>query len=448
MAESDFMSSWEDSTTVARRLAPALKKRGIISPVTSSNVSPLSNHSGLSGDLSALTLSLEDGSAMKLVLKRTRPNEDSKKYSKKLGLYREGVFYSAIGPRIQQRLDQIPRAKQNGFITEALFSASNSETGQKAIVLEYYSDSVEAGVHFPHSIHNVVREMQNGTTTDVLIPPEESIAIRRSITLEAVRIAALLHGTFYKDVSVFADTSFTENLRMADWVQGKGKETFLESQQEIIDRWSKARSRWYNGEFFDGKVKLGKEFLEVVDASCAQALDFESFVSKWDSQHESTDKISWSLVHGDYHPGNFLYIDETGGYNKSLDQPKLILVDWEVVGVGSGPQDIGQFLISHTETREAFDMLDEVTRVYRQTLQSTLDVVNKDHSDKPVAPSLEVIKREIIYGGIERWIWLFCYMAGWEESIPPMYMQYFHDQMQSFIVLNCISAKEIGMPRP
>lgn len=446
MVDAEFMSSWDDPTIVAKRLAPALEKRGIASSVVSSAVSHLSNHSGLSGDLSALTLSLEDGSTVKLVLKRTRSNGDSKTYSKKLGLYREGIFYDSIGPWIQKRLNRVPGGTKHKFIPEALFSASDCETGQKAIVLEYYSDSVEAGVHFPHSIHNVVRQKQNEKPTSIQI--QETAATRRFITLEAVKIAASLHGSFYEDGSLFADTPFAKHLRMADWVQGKGKETFLESQQEIVDRWSKARSRWYNGDFFGGQVKLGKEFLEVVDASCAQALDFESFVSKWDSHNEGTDKISWSLVHGDYHPGNFLCTHETNAYSKSTDQMRLLLIDWEVVGVGSGPQDIGQFLISHTETKEAFNMLDEVTEMYRETLQSTLAAVHNDNRDKPAAPSPEAIKREIVYGGIERWVWLFCYMAGLEESMPWMYMQFFHDQMQNFIVLNRISAKDVGMPRP
>ena len=30
----------------------------------------------------------------------------------------------------------------------------------------------------------------------------------------------------------------------------------------------------------------------------------------------------------------------------------LILLDWEMVGVGSGPQDIGQYMISHTAPEE------------------------------------------------------------------------------------------------
>ena len=440
-ADANFMSLWEDPIVVTQRLSSVLKSRGIQSPIQSSTVTPLSNHSGLSGDVSLLSLEFQDETSMKLVLKRTRSTDDSKTHSKKLGLYREGIFYKTIGPWIQKRLDQVP-ITQHTFIPSALFAAVDAESGQKAIVLDYYQDAVEAGVYFPHSVHNVVRKMENGDSNE----SDETTDVRKSITLEAARIAGLLHGSFYQDASLLEDTTFSDSLRMLNWIKGEGKESFLESQQEVIDRWSKAKSRWRSGEFFDGKVELGKEFVEVMDASCAQALDFDSFVSKWDPDGSNNGKISWSLVHGDYHPGNFLYMDETS--NNNARSPNLLLVDWEVVGVGSGPQDLGQFLISHTETTEAYEILDEVAFVYHQTLQSTLDAFNKCSNRKQVVPSLEAIKREIVYGGIERWVWLFAYMAGWEERMPWLYMQFFHDQMQKFILINGITAEEVGMPRP
>lgn len=402
---------------------------------------------------------------MTLVLKRTQSNTDSKKYSQKLGLYREGVFYSTIGPWIQERLDRgkvVPGSNENdnnsSFIPKALYSAYDIDTGQKAIVLEYYQDAVEAGFYFPHSVHNTVRKMQEvpqNSMADKSDPGQnddgdtKTCKLRKSITIEAARIAALLHGSFYQDKSLFANASFAKHLRMVDWIQGKSRESYIESQKEVVDRWSTAKSRWMNNQFFHGKVQLGQEFVQVMDASCALALDFDLFVSKWNLNGDDESKLAWSLVHGDYHPGNFLYIKDANVRNDTSDRPKLMLVDWEVVGIGSGPQDLGQFLISHTETKEAFHLLDEVATVYRQTLQSILnDVIGNESDAKPSVPTLGAIKREIVYGGIERWVWLFAYMTGWEESMPWMYMQFFHDQMQNFIVINDIRAEDVGMPRP
>ena len=38
----------------------------------------------------------------------------------------------------------------------------------------------------------------------------------------------------------------------------------------------------------------------------------------------------WTLVHGDYHPANQLIDPDT-------DEVKVTSLDWEMVGIGSGP---------------------------------------------------------------------------------------------------------------
>ena len=40
----------------------------------------------------------------------------------------------------------------------------------------------------------------------------------------------------------------------------------------------------------------------------------------------------WTLVHGDFHAGNQLFDRKTG---------EITTLDWEVVGLGSGPQELG-----------------------------------------------------------------------------------------------------------
>jgi len=95
---------------------------------------------------------------------------------------------------------------------------------------------------------------------------------------------------------------------MADWIQGFGKETFLISQKQVYDRWAHTKSQWEKGQ---GEFNMEKRFLDLMDASCAQALDFESFVNRWtktDGARTGNNKLPFSLTHGDYHPGNFLYL--------------------------------------------------------------------------------------------------------------------------------------------
>eukprot|EP00974_Lingulodinium_polyedra_P033764 3246469-Lingulodinium_polyedra.AAC.1 len=55
----------------------------------------------------------------------------------------------------------------------------------------------------------------------------------------------------------------------------------------------------------------------------------------WERYQEQMKTKPWTLVHGDHHPANIMWIvgdDEDGDYP--------LLVDFEVVGLGSGPQDI------------------------------------------------------------------------------------------------------------
>lgn len=447
------MSGWDDPAIVTERLGSSLISHGLKSEssiITSSIVAPLTGHSGLSGEMSLLTLMFStscegESKTAKLVLKRTRPTEDAKKFSKQLGLYREAIFYNTIGPWLDERLANVPSSKLHDFIPKALFAASDPSTGQKAIVLEMYN-ATEAGIFYPHSVHNINRSK---------VGQQESIS-SRSVTIEATRIAAFLHGAFYNDTSLLTNKKINANLRMADWIQGMGEETFLASQREVCSRWAHTKAQWEKGQ---GEYNMERRFVDLMDASCAQALDFEKFVKRWKMNTASSgtgDESSngtvgfFSLTHGDFHPGNLLCLHSSSAKFKNeeeatVETPRLILLDWEVVGVGSGPQDIGQYLISHTPPNDAHEMLDEITSVYRDTLVETIDAADATHSSSEIPP-LEDLRREIIYGGFERWVWLFGYMCGC--GVPPLYMQYFHDQVYGWASANGISIATVGMPRP
>ena len=55
-------------------------------------------------------------------------------------------------------------------------------------------------------------------------------------------------------------------------------------------------------------------------------------------------------------------------------------------------------------------MIDEVTAVYRKSLLETLEAVNsKDNTNTSptVVPTVKQMKHEIIFEGIDRWVWLF-----------------------------------------
>jgi len=79
----------------------------------------------------------------------------------------------------------------------------------------------------------------------------------------------------------------------------------------------------------DYSVNWSPYLLGVIEASLSK-ISWENFVL-------SNKSLKWTLVHGDFHPANVLIRGDG----------QLLIVDWEQVGVGSGPQDLGQYAISH-----------------------------------------------------------------------------------------------------
>jgi len=432
--DSPFLSGWDDLEVVTERLGTALddtQSSGTSSTrIESAVCESLADHSGLSGDLKLLTLTLSsenENSAkneIKLLIKQSMPGEKKAKSSKAFGKYREAYMYSTIGPWLRERLGA---QSDCSFIPQAHYAVADPCVGQYSVVTDYYDGSIEAGLFYPKSIHNSSNEKRRTKTLPASIS-------RQDVTLEAVRVAAKIHGCFFLDETLLNSGRISKHLRMTDWIRGNGRDSFLASQQMIQNGWSSAKLKHEKGEH---DIAMKQKFIEVMDTSVGQALDFDAFVSKWSGAGEG--KLPFTLVHGDFHPGNLLVTASSVENGKA----ELILVDWEAVGVGSGPQDLGQFLISHSDAAEAVDMLDRITSLYRKTLVDTIAETNPSLVGS--VPSAESTRREIIYGGLERWVWLFSVMCN--MPIPSNYMQYFHDQMYDWIVLNDVTSESIGMPR-
>ena len=71
---------------------------------------------------------------------------------------------------------------------------------------------------------------------------------------------------------------------------------------------------------------------------------------------------------------------------------QLLLLDWENVGIGSGPQEIGQFLISHMDPTLRAKVEKEVVEVYYKCLVSANARIAEDMT-------FDQCWREYIVGG-------------------------------------------------
>ena len=119
----------------------------------------------------------------------------------------------------------------------------------------------------------------------------------------------------------------------------------------------------------------------------------------------------FSLVHGDAHPHNALWV------NQRTDEAKLVLIDFEMVGVGSPAQELGQYMISHMEpeTRRACE--DQVVRAYHEELLRMIKPTTQDQDKGGETAAtepytFEACWAEYIAGGIGRWVWFIPLFRG------------------------------------
>jgi hypothetical protein len=118
---------------------------------------------------------------------------------------------------------------------------------------------------------------------------------------------------------------------------------------------------------------------------------------------------------------------------------KLLLVDWEVVGLGSGPQDCAQFCISHMYPAERKMWETQLINAYYKELTCCVG-----SRVSPEDYSLENCWTDYIYGGAERWVWLLALLT---SMCPDIWVQYFHDQLADFLLHHGVTSNKIGMPR-
>jgi hypothetical protein len=118
-----------------------------------------------------------------------------------------------------------------------------------------------------------------------------------------------------------------------------------------------------------------------------------------------------------------------------LDDCSVRLIDWEACGLGSGPQDLGQFMISHTQPAERAKIEREALAAYYSELKA---------ANPHIEMTLGQCWDEYVAGGLARWLFFLPY-DGW--GAPHEVSQYFCDQTLAFIRDHGITAENVPMPR-
>ncbi|KAJ3408982.1 hypothetical protein HDU80_003638 [Chytriomyces hyalinus] len=380
-------------------------------PVTSVNLTPLLGSGGLNNAMHVLTVTVSDTTETKqtdkrFIVKSTASEAASLSLAQHLGLAREAFFLLSPNGRIPAK--HLPQVK---------FAHGDMVTGEKIIIMDELSSHIQSGYLFGKcSPHNWAKDLES--VTGIPEGPQRQEMTRR-VTRHAFEAAAKVHAAFWKD-STILDRSW---MRASDWMQGEGQASWEAAQKAATDCWAEATKKIAEGQ---SSIQWNPKLLQCMDASFAK-ISWQEYRRKvMDPDHVFT------LVHGDYHPANMMWKFGKDGE----DEDSLIILDWEVVGFGSGPQDCAQYLISHMYPHEQRMWEGELIQAYHSMLVQS----GVDQSTYP----LDHCKKDFVSGGIARWVWLFAHLAA---KCPDDWVKYFHDQLAAFIEDHHITPDNIEMPR-
>jgi hypothetical protein len=396
-----------------------------------------------------LTLTLPDGGGYgevtkTAVIKQVPPGGLS--LSRQLGLAREARFYSDLAPRVGLAVGSTTSNSSGRYTTDnndhddddaspftppsmpqiipkVYYSYGNMEDGSKVIIMEHLGgDYIDSGILFgPGNPNNWTRDLP--AMMALAFPPLSSgnpvqAPTPFEVANQTFLAIAHVHATFWRDPELLQDCF--KWLRGSSWVQGMDEASWMASQGLIQGMWRTLLD--------SGNVDTRIQWDPLVRESLGRAMDGIS----WEAQVQrvNTGKSShWTLVHGDFWPGNVMV--------SATDVHDLRLLDWEMTGLGSGPQDLGQYVLSNmdpTERRGCERSL--VGNYYNELIRLGVQDLTWDDCWK-----------EYTIGGVERWLWFLVYFCAQDGPLLD-WAQFFHDQIKEFMHDHKIKPDDITQPRP
>jgi len=326
--------------------------------------------------------------------------------SRSLGLIRESLFYKS------------ELSKKFGSLIAKCYYAYGSEvTGEKYMLLEDLSPAIPAGFFFgPGNPNNWSKKDQLLAICEPSMKEGTDVEV---VSRQSFKDMARIHASFWKNEAL-KSVCFSW-LRGNDWWNHKGQESFDRIQGDLTNTWARVKGKIDPSGLQDNGVQWDLDFIKLIDASFSR-ISFEGY-TQW------TDKTPWTFVLGDCHPANALWVPGV----PLKDAVKF--VDFEMVAVGSGPQDLAQYLISHMEPQKRKQCEKSLVRTYYDELIS--------HGVQNF--TWDECWMEYVRGGSERWIWLVAFMA---PLLPKEMGTFFNNQVVMFCSDHGVTCDTIGQPRP
>jgi len=359
--------------------------------VASVQSTSMSGEGGLNAIMARLAVTFADGGVATYVQKELPAGRAE------LGLAREALFYSRMADGVLECAPAVYHAY------------GNMSTGRKQVLFEDLgSSALQCGYFFGHgSPHNQGKDL---VVLTGLLPEVDC----KYITIEAFKALAKIHGSYL----LSPDLAKHEWLRCSSYLRGDGEDNFYSVHKVAQDAWSSVLSGMPAS-----SVAWDDAVIDLMNASFSRI--------SWSDYLESLQSRPWTLMHGDFHPANMMI---------RRDTREVVILDWEVVGIGRGAQDLGQFVISHMCAADRRAVEAEALSEYYCALRSS---AGQDALDA-AGYTPDMCRAEYAAGGVARWVWLLAYIA---SCCPEEMTQYFHNQLLSFAQDNGVTADNVEMPR-
>jgi len=372
------------------------------SPVKAAHHQLLTADGGMMCSLQRITAEMEDGTTKTFIFKQL-VGEGKLATSRSLGLVREASFYNS------------QLSKEFGsLIAKSYYAFKVDETGEKYILLEDLQPAIQAGFMFgPGNPNNWAKLDQLATISRNFLGDRKLF----DYIDESFKGLGRIHAKFWNDKELLA----LKWLRGHEWFSQQDEDGWKSVQKIISEKWNTTKSSLDANFKQPNGCQWNKQFVELVDASVQQI--------SWDTYLSFTKTTNWTLVTGDCHPANFMWIPEVEVKHS------VKVVDFEMVGVGNGPQELAQFLISHMEPALRRSMEHDLLTSYHRTLLQH-GVSNYDFA---------ACYKDYVEGGVCRWVWMVVWMS---DLLPKEMEEYFNAQTYAFCVDHNVTAATIRQPRP
>lgn len=381
---------WEAYTALPsdeRTLHVAIMSDRLGVPVTKASFRDQSKMGGMSGDIRYIDVVLSTGKTTAVVLKTAAGSP----MRVAVGSAREAFFYNDLASKLV-----------GANVPKCFWAHGDMASGETTLLLEVLEDAVPSGTFFGAAQPNNWAVKDKLETLCAGNPPPENIA------MDAFKLYACMHACYWQDSTLLAKPW----LRASAWYVGAEEAKWIAAQEQAKTPWGKIRK-----DITDGKsaINWNEHLIACLDASFAK-LD-------WPTYQAAQKAHPFTLVHGDAHAHNFMWAQQRTAAAQQF------LIDFEMVGVGAGAQELGQYMISHVSPEMRRAKEHEWVQGYHIELLAQLR--SRGLHEAADAYQYDMCFAEYIAGGAGRWIWFVPFLIA--MGLPTPMNQFFHDQLAAFL---------------